>query len=126
MRIIIDERLTPSQILLLSQIEANVAMMSACAPAYRPLFVKLLFSSSSSAPSNQLTEGYPTFNSGGGMYARRRTTRDEIELFSILSTGKRTSRSHLSPCGARNSSEENILGDGAIRKTTEISVAEEA
>ncbi|RYN46750.1 hypothetical protein AA0118_g12417 [Alternaria tenuissima] len=111
-------------ILLLSQIEANVAMMSACAPAYRPLFVKL-FSSSSSAPSNQITEGYPTFNSGGGMYARKKTTRDEIELFSILSTGKRTSRSHLSPCGARNSSEENILGDGRIRKTTEISVAEE-
>ena len=124
MRIIIDDRLTPSQILLLSQIEANVAMMSACAPAYRPLFVKL-FSSSSSAPSNQITEGYPTFNSGGGMYARKKTTRDEIELFSILSTGKRTSRSHLSPCGARNSSEENILGDGGIRKTTEISVAEE-
>jgi hypothetical protein len=124
MRIIIDDRLTPSQILLLSQIEANVAMMSACAPAYRPLFVKL-FSSSSSAPSNQLTEGYPTFTSGGAMYTRKKTTRDEIELFSILSTGKRTSRSHLSPCGARNSSEENILGDGGIRKTTEISVAEE-
>ena len=59
------------------------------------------------------------------MYARKKTTRDEIELFFILSTGKRTSRSHLSPCGARNSSEENILGDGGIRKTTEISVAEE-
>jgi hypothetical protein len=58
-------------------------MISACAPAYRPFFVKL-FSSSFSAPSNHLTEGYLTFSSGGVTYARKKATRDEIELFSIL------------------------------------------
>jgi hypothetical protein len=101
--------LTILQILLLSQIEANVAMMSACAPAYRPLFVK--FFSSSSGPSNETPGEYPTIGSGGPVYARRRASRNDIELFSV--------------CRGRNSSEEDILGDEGIRKTVDVSIIEE-
>jgi hypothetical protein len=98
-------------------------MMSACAPAYRPLFVK--FFSSSSGPSNQTPGEYPTIGSGGPVYARRRASRNDIELFSVLSAGKRTSGGHVSPCRGRNSSEENILGDEGIRKTVDVSIIEE-
>ena len=98
--------------------------MSACAPAYRSLFVKV-FSSSSSSLSNHTPGEYPTIGSGGPVYARRRAAQNDIELFSVLSAGKRTSGGHVSPCRGRNSSEDNMLCDEGIRKTIDVSVIEE-
>ncbi|KAI4681948.1 hypothetical protein J4E81_009710 [Alternaria sp. BMP 2799] len=107
-------------ILLLSQIEVNVAMISASAPAYRPLFNKV-FSSSSSSPYVRPASDYPTVGSGRPAYNRRRkASRDQMELFSVLSTGKRASKTH-----ARNTSEESILGEEGIRKTIDVRVIEE-
>ena len=68
---------------------------------------------------------YPTISSGGPVYGRKKASRDEIELFSVLSSGKRTSRSHVVGGGTGNSSQENILGDDGIRKTIDVSVMEE-
>ena len=43
-----------------------------------------------------------------------------MELFSVLSTGKRASKTHV-----RNTSEESILGEEGIRKTIDVRVIEE-
>ncbi|KAF1980067.1 hypothetical protein BU23DRAFT_585902 [Bimuria novae-zelandiae CBS 107.79] len=111
--------------LLLSQIEFNVAIISASAPALCPLFNKT-FMSSSYNMSNQYAAGY---GSGVGSKVRSRAKEDgRIELYTYdvkkeIGMGTKHMRGGMS--AGSNTSEESILraggGDG-IRKATDVSL----
>ncbi|KAH8724369.1 hypothetical protein GQ44DRAFT_683776 [Phaeosphaeriaceae sp. PMI808] len=103
-------------ILLLSQIEVNVAIISASAPALRPLLSKTSMSFSSSN-SIQHTAGYsssaPTFHS------RRSRSPGQIELELSSKDDPITKHNFVVGKDTHNTSEERILG---IMKTVETNV----
>jgi hypothetical protein len=111
-------------ILHLSQIEVNAAIISASAPALRPLLNKAFTSSSHDRPS----PGYPAFYAPGGqnskMFSRTARTRSnrQIELYSF-GGGNRASK--VPAVGTRNTSEESILGVDGITKTVDMTIEED-
>ncbi|KAG9189156.1 hypothetical protein G6011_06024 [Alternaria panax] len=111
-------------ILLLSQIEVNAAIISASAPALRPLLKKAFTSSSHDCSG----PGYPVSDAPGGpkgnMFSRTARTRlnGQMELYSFC-RGNRTSSV---PVGdTRNTSEELILGLEGITKTVDMTIEED-
>ncbi|KNG49849.1 50s ribosomal protein l36e [Stemphylium lycopersici] len=119
-----SQSLTAKQILLLSQIEVNAAIISASAPALRPLLKKAFASSSQSRSSN-----YPLSRSNGDIHSSKYFSRTgrylphgQSELLSFAGASKRISR----PVGSctRNTSEESILGADGITKTVDVTFEE--
>jgi hypothetical protein len=115
--------LTTQKILLLSQIEVNAAIISASAPALRPLLTRA-FTSSSQNQSGQYPVSYGTGAPNSKMFSRAARTRSkgQMELYSFNGT-KRTSNVPLG--GTRNTSEESILGAEGITKTVETRIEED-
>jgi hypothetical protein len=115
------QHLTAAQILVLSQIEANAAIISASAPALRPLISKTFVSSS----HGQSEPHQRTYGSGGPtsrMFSRGgRSGNGQLELYSF-GGHKRTSK--VTVRDKRNTSEESILGVDGITKTVETTIAE--
>ncbi|RYO20532.1 hypothetical protein AA0113_g9777 [Alternaria arborescens] len=111
-------------ILLLSQIEINAAIISASAPALRPLLNKAFTSSS----HDRSGPGYPASYGHGGqnskMFSRTARTRSngQMELYSF-GGGNRTSKVPVG--GTRNTSEESILGVDGITKTVDMTIEED-
>jgi hypothetical protein len=111
------------EILVLSQIEVNAAIISASAPALRPLFKKGFSSSSYNQPS-----AYPAaYGTGGGqgsnLFSRsgRNRSNAPMELYSF---GGNKRESKLVG-GTRGTSEESILGADGITKTVETTIEED-
>ncbi|CAN9080447.1 unnamed protein product [Alternaria alternata] len=112
-------------ILLLSQIEVNAAIISASAPALRPLIIKTFVSS-----SHGRSEPYiRTIGSGGPsskIFSRSARSRSnaQMELYSF-GGNKRTSK--VTVRGTRSTSEESILGVEAmgIKRTIETRIEED-
>ncbi|KAJ4360487.1 uncharacterized protein N0V89_001052 [Didymosphaeria variabile] len=116
-------------ILLLSQIEVNVAIISASAPALRPLFNKTFMSTSYNR--SKYGAGY---GSGMGSNLRSRAkSNGQIELYSYdanketgtSSSGTGTKHTRGGTSVGSNTSEESILragGSNAIMKTTEMRI----
>ncbi|KAG4425145.1 hypothetical protein IFR04_001712 [Cadophora malorum] len=104
-------------ILLWSQIEVNLAIISASAPALRPLFRKTFAGSSD---RSKYAQGY-----GYGQRSQLGDTRGAVELRSY--TGK--NETMVKTAMDDNSSQEHILEDGqdrnGIRKTVETRVFRE-
>jgi hypothetical protein len=111
-------------ILLLSQIEINAAIISASAPALRPLLNKSFTSSSHDCSD----PGYPASYAPGGqnskMFSRTTRTRSngQIELYTF-NGGNRTIK--VAVGGTRNTSEESILGVEGITKTVDMTIEED-
>jgi hypothetical protein len=110
------------KILLLSQIEVNVAIISASAPALRPLFSKTFLSSYNQ--SNQYGVGYGGSAGASNMFsAHRSRSKGQIELHSInrnepIIDDRKSVEGGIS----RNTSEEYILQGEGITKTVETRV----
>jgi hypothetical protein len=111
------------QILLLSQIEVNVAIISASAPAIRPLLrnTPLSFSQPEAYGSGYLrTIGSQSASNNRNSRSRTRSN-GQIELLTY--GGRSTPVKHKALCGGRgNTSEESILIDGRITKTMETRI----
>jgi hypothetical protein len=111
------------QILLLSQIEINVAIISASIPTLRPLLKNTSLSMSR-------TDAYGsggfrgTIESGAGINSNSRNrvkSGGQIELISY--GGRNPATKQKSYAGGRsNTSEESILKDDGITKTVETTV----
>jgi hypothetical protein len=111
--------LTCGQILLLSQIEVNVAIISASAPALRPFFKKT-FQSSSNSRSKKHSGVDSTSKPVSGGQAQ---SNGELELQPSNKNDSRGCRTMSITGGeAHNSSEELSLSDGRILMTVETSV----
>ncbi|KAF2117014.1 hypothetical protein BDV96DRAFT_644451 [Lophiotrema nucula] len=96
-------------ILLLSQIEVNVAIISASAPALRPLFNKA-FMGASYNRSNTHGAGYGSSGPAGNAFVRNRgKSSGQIEPFSYK--GRETSAKSTNRGRESNKSEESILRD---------------
>ncbi|KAF7674219.1 hypothetical protein GT037_007985 [Alternaria burnsii] len=110
-------------ILLLSQIEVNVAIISASAPAIRPLLrnTPLSFSQPEAYGSGYLrTIGSESASNNQNSRSRTRSN-GQIELLTY--GGRGTPVKHKALCGGRgNTSEESILIDGGITKTMETRI----
>ncbi|CAI9634979.1 unnamed protein product [Alternaria burnsii] len=110
-------------ILLLSQIEVNVAIISASAPAIRPLLrnTPLSFSQPEAYGSGYLrTIGSESASNNQNSRSRTRSN-GQIELLTY--GGRGTLVKHKALCGGRgNTSEESILIDGGITKTMETRI----
>ncbi|OWY47859.1 hypothetical protein AALT_g7513 [Alternaria alternata] len=110
-------------ILLLSQIEVNVAIISASAPAIRPLLrnTPLSFSQPEAYGSGYLrTIGSQSASNNRNSRSRTRSN-GQIELLTY--GGRSTPVKHKALCGGRgNTSEESILIDGRITKTMETRI----
>ncbi|KAH6844333.1 hypothetical protein B0T12DRAFT_488035 [Alternaria alternata] len=110
-------------ILLLSQIEVNVAIISASAPAIRPLLrnTPLSFSQPEAYGSGYLrTIGSQSASNNRNSRSRTRSN-GQIELLTY--GGRSTPVKHKGLCGGRgNTSEESILIDGRITKTMETRI----
>lgn len=111
--------LTSMQILLLSQIEVNVAIICGSAPALRPLFNKT-FMSTSYNQSNMYGNGYGASGqaSNGFPLSQGTRSRGQIELHSF--SGKDTTHKNKEIGNVSNTSEEYILGGQGITKTVDI------
>lgn len=115
--------LTARQILLLSQIEINVAIISASFPTLRPLLKNTSLSlSRTDAYGSSGFRG--TIGSGPGLNSNSRSrvkSGGQIELLSFA--GRNPTAKQKSYAGGRsNTSEESILKDDGITKTTETTV----
>ena len=114
---LIVPELSNLDILLWSQIEVNLAIISASAPALRPLFRKTFAGSSD---RSKYAQGY-----GYGQRSQLGDTRGAVELRSY--TGK--NETMVKTAMDDNSSQEHILEDGlhrsGIRKTVETRVFRE-
>ncbi|KAL1801732.1 hypothetical protein ACET3X_002074 [Alternaria dauci] len=111
-------------ILLLSQIEVNAAIISASAPALRPLLNKVLSSSSHDCSGPDYPASYAPGGPNSNMFCRTARTRSnrQMELYS-LGGGNRTSK--VPAGGTRNTSEESILGADGITKTVDMTIEED-
>lgn len=112
----LESKLTNEDILLWSQIEVNLAIISASAPALRPLFKKT-FAGSSDRSKYGAGFGY-------GQRSQLGDTRGAVELRSY--NGK--SETMVKTAMDDNSSQEHILEDDdqrGLRKTVETSVFRE-
>jgi hypothetical protein len=115
--------LTTAQILLLSQIEINVAIVSASFPTLRPLLKNTPLSlSRTDAYGSSGFRG--TIGSGPGINSNTRNrvkSGGQIELISY--GGRNPATKQKSYTGGRsNTSEESILKNDGITKTTETTV----
>jgi len=109
------------KILLLSQIEINVAIISASAPTLRPLLKNT--SLSLSQPDAYGSGFRGTIGSGPVTHnnSRSRTkSSGQIELLSF--GGRNPATKQKSYAGRSNTSEESILKDDGIMKTTQTTV----
>jgi hypothetical protein len=104
------EVLTFGQILLLSQIEVNVAIISASAPALRPFFKKT-FQSSSNSRSKKRSESDSTSKP---VSDRQVQSNDELELqpYNRNDSGRRTMS--ITGGDAHDTCEELSLSDGGF------------
>lgn len=110
------------QILLLSQIEVNVAIISASAPALRPLFNKT-FLSSSYNQSNRYGTGYGGSGPASNLFSGHRSRPNgQIELHSFSKTEPVIDNKSIGGDISRNTSEEYILQGEGITKTVETRV----
>ena len=115
----LEGKLTRSQILLLSQIEVNLAIISASAPALRPLFRRSFFGTSYNL-SNAYGAGYASHGASGNMYKRSRAKPNgAMELHSLDTKPKHRPGRDM---GGSNTSEESILRATGITKTTETMI----
>ncbi|KAF2030696.1 hypothetical protein EK21DRAFT_111573 [Setomelanomma holmii] len=109
-------------ILLLSQIEVNVAIISASAPALRPLFNKT-FMSSSYNRSNKYGTGYGGDGPASNIFSGNRTrSKGQIELRSFSNNHHDKRQKIMRANDNRSTSEEHILGGEGITKTVDINV----
>jgi hypothetical protein len=115
--------LTSLQILLLSQIEVNVAIISASAPAIRPLLRNTPLSFSQ---PEAYGIGYPgTIGSGSASnnWSSRSRTRSSGQIELLTYSGRSPVAKQKVLCGGRsNTSEESILKDDGITKTMETRI----
>ncbi|KAF1951627.1 hypothetical protein CC80DRAFT_480918 [Byssothecium circinans] len=124
-------------ILLLSQIEVNVAIISASAPALRPLFNRSLYSTYGRSTAYGNTYGNSGVSSTGPHRSRAKSNgRMELHSFSASAKGIGRNDSNTGIGGTSNTSEEYILqesGNGVgvggrgshgmgITKTVDVSV----
>ncbi|KAI8932803.1 hypothetical protein NX059_010291 [Plenodomus lindquistii] len=111
-------------ILLLSQIEVNAAIISASAPALRPLLNKTFTSSSHDRPGPDYPASYAPGGQNSKIISRTARTRSngQMELYSF-GGGNRTSK--VLTDGTRNTSEELILGVNGITKTVDMTIEED-
>lgn len=113
------------KILLLSQIEVNVAIISASALALRPLFRKTALTSSYNWSENLVPE-YAAGEFSAHVFSSSQQTRShrqiELGFYDIHNTPSKLESSKQ--CSASNTSEESILGDegSGITKTTDVRV----
>jgi hypothetical protein len=114
-------KLMSMQILLLSQIEVNVAIICGSAPALRPLFNKT-FMSTSYNRSNTYGNGYEVNGQSSNNFplSQRTRSKGQIELHSF--SGKDITHKNTDMGNVRNTSEEYILGGEGITKTVDIGV----
>ena len=110
------------QILLLSQIEVNIAIISASAPTLRPLFNKV-FQSKSYDQSNKYGAGSggsgPASNHFRGHRVR---SNGQMELHSFSANDPISKDKSMAGGNTRSTSEEFILGGEGITKTVETNV----
>lgn len=114
-------KLITMQILLLSQIEVNVAIICGSAPALRPLFNKT-FMSTSYNRSNTYGNGYGANGRASNSFplSQRTRSKGQIELHSFSEND--TIHKNTEIGNVRNTSEEYILGGAGITKTVDIGV----
>ncbi|KAF2646811.1 hypothetical protein P280DRAFT_387716 [Massarina eburnea CBS 473.64] len=105
-------------ILLLSQIEVNVAIISSSAPALRPLFNKT-FMPTSYNRSNTYGNAYGNSGTASNGFPRSRAkSNGQMELHSFPSENNKRKDIRTTS----NTSEEYILGNEGIIKTIKVSV----
>lgn len=110
----------PIQILLLSQIEVNIAIISASAPALRPLLSKTFMSISYNESTKNLT-GYGSARSSNIFASHRTRSSGQIELHPF-SENHHVKQKPIQLGGTHNQSEERILVGEGITKTIETRV----
>lgn len=104
------------QILLLSQVEVNVAIISASAPTLRPLLKNTVLAlSQSDKYGDRYGSGYRN-TIGSAPNTKNRSRNRASGQFELYSFGGRKGMTN------QNTSEESILKDDGITKTTETTV----
>lgn len=110
--------LTTDQILFLSQIEVNVAIILASAPALRPLFKKVF-------PSSYIQPSTPYgVNSLGTDGHRPSAPNRQVELHSYPRQEMPNKHKPTKRCSTRSTSQENMLEDqgSGIAKRTDVQI----
>ncbi|KAF1934829.1 hypothetical protein EJ02DRAFT_471618 [Clathrospora elynae] len=111
-------------VLLLSQIEINIAIISASAPALRPLF-SLAFTGSSYGQSKKHPSDYGN-GPGSKVFPRSHRARSNGQMeLSYFAENDRTVKNKIGVGVTQGTSEEFILGSDDITKTVDLGVDED-